>query len=99
MTPTSARRAMSGMGCLLFGFFLGGGCMAESDEEKLAAPPNPAFRRPDFELFHSGRYVYERHCMICHGESGDGRGEMGLLLPVKPRSFIQGFFKYRSTPP
>lgn len=68
-----------------------------SAEDKRA--DNPAYRRPDFALFYSGRYVYERHCIICHGVSGDGNGEMSVALPVKPRSFAQGFFKYRSTPP
>lgn len=68
-------------------------------EENSEPPLNPAYRRPDFSLFQSGRYVYERHCIICHGADGDGRGEMSAALPVKPRSFQQGFFKYRSTPP
>lgn len=74
-------------------------CPAVSAEEKPEPPVNPAYRRPDFSLFQSGRYVYERHCIICHGVDGDGKGEMSASLPVKPRSFQQGFFKYRSTPP
>jgi mono/diheme cytochrome c family protein len=37
--------------------------------------------------------------MICHGIAGDGKGEMSASLPVKPRSFRQGIFKYRTTPP
>ena len=69
------------------------------DEAKPKPPPNPWYRRPDFSLYFSGRYVYERNCLICHGENGDGKGELGVTLPVKPRSFLQGVFKYRSTPP
>ena len=81
--------------------FIGVGLLGSSviAEENIEAPVNPAYRRPDFSLFLSGRYVYERHCMICHGIDGDGKGEMSASLPVKPRSFRQGFFKYRSTPP
>ena len=74
-------------------------CLARAAGEEPKAPSNPAYRRPDFALFHSGRYVFERHCMICHGADGDGRGELSVTLPVKPRSFLQGYFKYRSTPP
>jgi mono/diheme cytochrome c family protein len=52
---------------------------------------------PSFELFSQGRYVYERNCVICHGERGDGRGQMGLTMDVRPRDFRAGLFKYRST--
>ena len=69
----------------------------DSPEEKPAA--NPAFRRPDFAKYYEGRYVFERYCIVCHGPDGDGKGEMSPQLPVKPRSFLQGMFKYRSTPP
>lgn len=92
------RRAIRRTVCHFLGLFLASAGIAGTLEEG-EAPVNPAYRRPDFGLFHSGRYVYERHCIVCHGELGDGKGEMGLLLPVKPRSFVQGFFKYRSTPP
>lgn len=73
--------------------------LAAPADEAPDPPVNPAYRRPDFSLFHSGRYTYERHCMICHGMEGDGKGELSASLPVKPRSFRQGVFKYRSTPP
>jgi mono/diheme cytochrome c family protein len=52
---------------------------------------------PSFELFSQGRYVYEKNCVICHGERGDGRGQMGLTLDIRPRDFRSGLFKYRST--
>src|SRR5262249_7391557 len=45
----------------------------------------------------AGKAVYERKCMLCHGEKGDGQGlAAGLLLP-KPREFTRGLFKIRST--
>ena len=52
----------------------------------------------DYVLYDQGRYVYERNCLICHGDRGDGKGEMAKDLPLKPRSFREGWFKFRSTP-
>ena len=53
---------------------------------------------PDYSQYEQGRYVFELNCVICHGPNGDGKGEMAASLPIKPRSFIKGIFKYRSTP-
>ncbi|CAN5910284.1 hypothetical protein BH11VER1_BH11VER1_10080 [soil metagenome] len=53
---------------------------------------------PDFELYAHGRYVYERNCIICHGQRGDGKGELSETIIPKPRSFREGMFKFRSTP-
>src|SRR5215210_934007 len=71
-------------------------CGAEEKVNKLDA--NPAFTPPDTALFDEGRYVYERNCILCHGERGDGKGEMSASLSIKPRAFVSGLFKYRSTP-
>jgi len=57
----------------------------------------PKVELPSFEMFSQGRYVFERNCIVCHGERGDGRGQMGLTLDIKPRDFRAGIFKYRST--
>ncbi len=61
-------------------------------------PVNPAFTPPDRDLFDQGGYVYERNCLVCHGEHGDGKGEMAATMTVKPRAFRDAQFKYRSTP-
>lgn len=45
-----------------------------------------------------GKIVYQRHCVGCHGESGDGKGPGAEMLIVKPRDFTKGIFKFRSTP-
>src|SRR5512141_794930 len=45
-----------------------------------------------------GKVVYERYCLSCHGENGDGRGEAGDWVFPRPRDFRQGMFKWRSTP-
>lgn len=54
--------------------------------------------RPDWRALEKGRLVYERHCAICHGPLGDGRGMAGMMLRAKPRDFRPGIFKFRSTP-
>ncbi len=45
-----------------------------------------------------GKQVYERYCIGCHGDKGDGKGPAARLLVVKPRDFTKGVFKFRSTP-
>jgi len=49
-------------------------------------------------LVAQGRQVYDRYCVGCHGEQGDGKGPAARLLIVKPRDFTKGVFKFRSTP-
>lgn len=53
---------------------------------------------PDFNTYMQGKYVYERHCRVCHGVRGDGGGEMSPSLQPRPRSFREGLFKFRTTP-
>ncbi len=52
----------------------------------------------DFNLYMQGKFVYERNCVVCHGQRGDGNGEMSPTLKPKPRSFREGMFKFRTTP-
>jgi mono/diheme cytochrome c family protein len=49
-------------------------------------------------LIERGRGVYERFCISCHGERGDGRGISAEWLTPRPRDFTRGVFKFRSTP-
>lgn len=53
---------------------------------------------PDRSQFEEGRFVFEQNCIVCHGQFGDGKGELAAGLTIKPRSFRTGVFKYRSTP-
>jgi mono/diheme cytochrome c family protein/plastocyanin len=46
----------------------------------------------------AGKLVYERYCIQCHGEKGDGKGESAPWLVPKPRNFTTGLYKFRSTP-
>jgi len=45
-----------------------------------------------------GKLVYERYCLSCHGELGNGEGEFAQWISPKPRDYRQGTFKWRSTP-
>ncbi len=44
-----------------------------------------------------GRNLYLRHCMHCHGVSGDGAGPTAQYFKVKPRDYRQGVVKFTST--
>jgi mono/diheme cytochrome c family protein len=46
----------------------------------------------------SGRHLYMRHCMHCHGVTGDGNGPTAKYLSPLPRDYRQGVFKFISTP-
>jgi mono/diheme cytochrome c family protein len=45
-----------------------------------------------------GKVVYEKYCVLCHGEQGDGKGHFSEATTPVPRDFRQGTFKWRSTP-
>ena len=45
-----------------------------------------------------GKVVYERFCVSCHGDLGNGEGEVAEWIDPKPRDYRQGTFKWRSTP-
>jgi cytochrome c oxidase cbb3-type subunit I/II len=45
-----------------------------------------------------GKVVYERFCVSCHGDLGNGQGEVAEWIDPKPRDYRQGTFKWRSTP-
>ena len=42
--------------------------------------------------------LYNRLCLACHGEKGDGRGPASPWLSPTPRDFTKGHYKWRSTP-
>jgi mono/diheme cytochrome c family protein len=44
-----------------------------------------------------GRNLYMRHCLHCHGVSGDGKGPTADYLNPRPRDYRQGIFKFTST--
>jgi len=46
----------------------------------------------------SGKKLYRRFCVGCHGPLGDGNGENAQWIDPKPRDFTAATFKCRSTP-
>jgi mono/diheme cytochrome c family protein len=47
----------------------------------------------------SGSQLYRRHCLTCHGLTGDGRGPTGPWVNPHPRDYRQGVFKFVSSNP
>src|SRR6201997_2397029 len=46
----------------------------------------------------SGKQLYRRFCVGCHGPQGDGNGENAPWIDPKPRDFTAATFKWRCTP-
>ncbi len=46
----------------------------------------------------NGKLVYQRYCISCHGELGNGQGEAAEHMAIKPRDYRQGTYKWRTTP-
>jgi len=46
----------------------------------------------------AGKKFYQRFCIGCHGQFGDGNGENAPWIDPKPRDFTAATFKCRSTP-
>lgn len=45
-----------------------------------------------------GKEVYQRRCLGCHGESGDGNGPAATFMyKQRPRNFMAAVFKFRLT--
>lgn len=44
------------------------------------------------------RGLYRKHCVQCHGLSGDGGGPAAMVLAPYARDFRRGTFKFKSTP-
>jgi mono/diheme cytochrome c family protein len=46
----------------------------------------------------SGKDLYRRYCIGCHGQDGNGEGMNAAWIDPKPRDFTEATFKCRSTP-
>jgi DMSO reductase family type II enzyme heme b subunit len=60
----------------------------------LAADPGTALAQGDAN---AGKGAYEKKCLLCHGEKGDGKGPGAELLSPRPRDFTKGLYKIRTT--
>ncbi len=52
----------------------------------------------DGALARRGVELYRRHCAPCHGEGGDGRGELAAFFTFPPRDLVAGRYRFKSTP-
>ncbi|SUZ56518.1 uncharacterized protein METZ01_LOCUS9372, partial [marine metagenome] len=59
----------------------------------LAGSPSPINK----DLLEKGKKVYFKRCVWCHGVEGGGDGPSADRLFTRPRNFIQGTFKIRTT--
>ena len=78
------------------------GCLALVTALLFAAPAGPVRAQgPDVGTEaqrESGKTLYLKYCVQCHGEKGDGDGYATLHLFPRPRDFTTGKFKVRTTP-
>lgn len=44
-----------------------------------------------------GKESYEQYCLRCHGADGKGDGPDAKRVPVTPRNFTRGVYKFRTT--
>ena len=63
--------------------------LGDGSAEAAQAPPEVLLR---------GQQVYAASCAVCHGPNGDGNGMAAHMFRIRPRSFRDGIFKFRSTP-
>lgn len=63
------------------------------NQSRLNMAAGPAWTGPD-DVTHG---LYRRHCVHCHGISGDGRGPTARFLDPYPRDYRKGIFKFKST--
>lgn len=46
----------------------------------------------------TGKQLYRRFCVGCHGKEGNGEGENAVWMDPRPRDFTEATFRWRSTP-
>jgi len=63
------------------------------DASKLRQSAGPAWS--DEEGYNFG--LYRKHCVHCHGITGDGRGPTAQFLNPYPRDYRPGVYKFKST--
>jgi len=81
--------------------------MTHSDRFRAGVAVAPVTNQANYDSIYSERYygllkdgkeVYERRCIGCHGEKGDGNGPAAtFLFNQRPRDFSAGVFKFRLT--
>jgi mono/diheme cytochrome c family protein len=65
----------------------------EAEKTLVSIIPVEAGGSRDAELA-TGSKLYRRHCLQCHGITGNGRGPTGPWLSPRPRDYRKGVFKF-----
>jgi len=75
-------------------------------EDLFGTPANPTVKTGnkslvkklslDDETLAAGSVLYRRHCVHCHGLTGDGRGPTAPWVDPHPRDYRRGLFKFTS---
>jgi mono/diheme cytochrome c family protein len=60
--------------------------------------PHKAKPRPSKRLLARGRDLFSTACSVCHGQNGDGLGELANRVRPRPTDFRRASYKLRSTP-
>ncbi|TWU34241.1 cytochrome c [Novipirellula artificiosorum] len=68
------------------------------DEDLDALVSEQRLMRASGPLDEDGRGLYRKHCALCHGVTGNGRGTTAAILNPYPRDYRMGIFKFKSTP-
>lgn len=65
---------------------------AQQVDTTWVAPPSASTMKSPLvdqqEAERAGKVIYERMCVICHGEKGDGKGVASVTLEPRPADFL-----------
>ena len=71
---------------LIFSFYVSAHEMGGAKiPEKAKKAKNPV--KADDKSIRRGKELYKTNCLMCHGEKGDGKGEIAAQLKEKPANF------------
>ncbi len=70
--------------------------LEEGNEAPVPVTYTPAGETNPVQIV-GGQALYHKHCLHCHGVTGDGEGPTAAFLYPRPRDYRQGRFKFTST--
>lgn len=72
--------------------------VVSADEDLAAVVSMEKLIRASGPSDEEGRGLYRKHCAVCHGVTGNGRGPTAAVQVPYPRDYRMGIFKFKSTP-
>lgn len=70
----------------------------DEDEELASIVSTERLLRASGPADAEGRGLFRKHCVVCHGVTGNGRGPTAAVQTPYPRDYRMGVFKFKSTP-